>query len=96
MSTANVVVNGIDNVMDYSYQVWGNGYASNSGSPGVWTSQTSDVPEASTWALTLIGFGGLGFAGYRRAYLKSATALFAEVETGRLSLITLKKTGDAR
>jgi hypothetical protein len=25
----------------------------------------SGVPEASTWAMMLIGFGGLGFAGYR-------------------------------
>jgi hypothetical protein len=25
------------------------------------------VPESSTWAMMLIGFGGLGFAGYRRA-----------------------------
>ncbi len=24
------------------------------------------VPEASTWAMMLIGFAGLGFAGYRR------------------------------
>jgi hypothetical protein len=24
------------------------------------------VPEPSTWALLLIGFGGLGFTGYRR------------------------------
>jgi hypothetical protein len=23
------------------------------------------VPEASTWAMMLIGFAGLGFAGYR-------------------------------
>jgi hypothetical protein len=25
------------------------------------------VPELSTWAMMLLGFGGLGFAGYRRA-----------------------------
>jgi hypothetical protein len=24
------------------------------------------VPEASTWAMMLVGFAGLGFAGYRR------------------------------
>jgi len=27
----------------------------------------SAVPEASTWAMMLLGFAGLGFAGYRRA-----------------------------
>jgi hypothetical protein len=25
------------------------------------------VPEPSTWAMMLLGFAGLGFAGYRRA-----------------------------
>jgi hypothetical protein len=25
------------------------------------------VPEPSTWAMMLIGFAGLGYAGYRRA-----------------------------
>ena len=27
----------------------------------------SPVPEPSTWAMMLVGFAGLGFAGYRRA-----------------------------
>jgi hypothetical protein len=27
----------------------------------------SVVPEPSTWAMMLMGFAGLGFAGYRRA-----------------------------
>ena len=27
----------------------------------------SPVPEASTWAMMLLGFAGFGFAGYRRA-----------------------------
>jgi hypothetical protein len=27
----------------------------------------SSVPEASTWAMMLVGFAGLGFAGYRKA-----------------------------
>ena len=28
---------------------------------------TLPVPESSTWAMMLIGFAGLGFAGYRKA-----------------------------
>jgi hypothetical protein len=39
---------------------------------------TSGVPETSTWAMMLLGFAGLGFAGYRRAkstsFAASATA----------------------
>jgi hypothetical protein len=27
----------------------------------------SVVPESSTWAMLLLGFAGLGFAGYRQA-----------------------------
>ena len=27
---------------------------------------TADTPEPSTWAMMLLGFAGLGFAGYRR------------------------------
>ena len=30
-------------------------------------SVTPAVPEPSTWALMLLGFAGLGFAGYRRS-----------------------------
>jgi uncharacterized membrane protein len=31
------------------------------------------VPEPSTWAMMLLGFAGLGFAGYRRAKRGHAT-----------------------
>jgi len=31
------------------------------------------VPEASTWAMMLLGFAGLGYAGYRRARAGRAT-----------------------
>jgi hypothetical protein len=31
------------------------------------------VPEPSTWALMLLGFAGLGFAGYRRSAKAVAT-----------------------
>jgi hypothetical protein len=31
------------------------------------SSDPSLIPEPSTWAMMLIGFAGLGFAGYRKA-----------------------------
>jgi hypothetical protein len=37
----------------------------------------TSVPEASTWAMMLAGFAGLGFAGYRKAR-SGRTALFAD------------------
>ena len=33
---------------------------------------TVNVPEPSTWALMVLGFAGLGFAGYRRARFSRA------------------------
>jgi hypothetical protein len=39
---------------------------------GVTFSQESAVPEPSTWAMMLVGFSGLGFAGYRRARKRAA------------------------
>jgi hypothetical protein len=36
-------------------------------SPGVGNGLASGVPELSTWAMMLIGFAGLGFAGYRQS-----------------------------
>jgi hypothetical protein len=33
------------------------------------TPVTGSVPEASTWAMMLLGFAGLGYTGYRRARL---------------------------
>ena len=30
-------------------------------------SQIASAPEPSTWAMMLVGFAGLGYAGYRRA-----------------------------
>ncbi|MGP7985334.1 PEPxxWA-CTERM sorting domain-containing protein [Rhodoblastus sp.] len=29
---------------------------------------SSAVPEPATWAMMLLGFAGLGFAGYRRSW----------------------------
>jgi hypothetical protein len=34
---------------------------------GTMTPITTSIPEPSTWAMMLIGFAGLGYAGYRRA-----------------------------
>jgi hypothetical protein len=34
------------------------------------------VPEASTWAMMILGFLGLGFLGYRRSSAKNSTASF--------------------
>jgi len=47
-------------------------------SPGIGNG-VSAVPEPSTWAMMLIGFAGLGFAGYRSAK-KSGAALAATPE----------------
>jgi hypothetical protein len=44
-----------------------------SGVPGEWT-VTAAVPEPSTWAMMILGFGGVGFMAYRR---KSKPALLA-------------------
>ncbi len=35
------------------------------------------VPEPSTWAMMLVGFAGLGFAGYRSARRQAAVAFRA-------------------
>jgi hypothetical protein len=40
-------------------------------------SSISSVPEISTWAMLLLGFGGLGFAGYRRSGATGRTMFVA-------------------
>jgi PEP-CTERM motif-containing protein len=35
------------------------------------------VPEPSTWAMMLLGFAGLGFAGYRKAKSGQTSPLVA-------------------
>ena len=48
-------------------------FAANPGAFGVGTFTLTAVPEASTWALMLIGFAGLGMAGYRASQKRAAT-----------------------
>jgi hypothetical protein len=47
---------------------WGSGIDADS-----FTVEISGVPEASTWAMMLLGFGGLGFAAFRQA--RNATTI---------------------
>jgi hypothetical protein len=54
----------------------GEGWYNNTGAIEVTVNGGSTVPEASTWALMLVGFAGLGFAGYRKAR-RSRPAVFA-------------------
>ena len=44
-------------------------------SAGIGNSPVSGVPEPSTWALMLIGFAGIGFAGYCRAAYRPLRAI---------------------
>jgi PEP-CTERM motif len=43
------------------------------GESATFTAATSAIPEPSTWAMMLIAFAGLGYAGYRRARAAHAT-----------------------
>jgi hypothetical protein len=56
------------------YAEAGGGYFYTAGETGTVTVTpiTSGVPEPSTWAMMLLGFAGLGYAGYRRAREPSA------------------------
>lgn len=56
------------NVGEYTY-TWGVGVHADS-----LTINVGDVPEPSTWAMMLLGFAGLGFAGYRKAKQAAVTA----------------------
>jgi hypothetical protein len=55
-------------VGEYTY-TWGVG-----GHADSLTIRVGDVPEPSSWAMTLLGFAGLGFAGYRKAKQAAVTA----------------------
>ena len=49
-------------------------YSTVTGGDLIASTPTTGVPEPSTWAMMLIGFAGLGFAGYRRASKARAIA----------------------
>ena len=51
-------------------------YVEGNGAPSVLEFSTA-APEPATWAMMLLGFAGLGFAGYRRT--KKSDATFAAV-----------------
>jgi PEP-CTERM motif len=43
------------------------GNAANSGAEGITGGDVPTIPEPSTWAMMLLGFAGLGYAGFRKA-----------------------------
>jgi hypothetical protein len=47
-------------------------YTSNPGGFGVGHFTLTPIPEPSTWAMLLVGFAGLAYAGYRRAAVSPA------------------------
>jgi hypothetical protein len=74
--------------LDVGFNLWNNGngsytgfIAGNSpaaGQPIIYLGETgalTAVPEASTWAMMLAGFGGLGFAAFYRSRRSSVSAL---------------------
>ena len=55
----------------------GNAYGESTSNPvggGVGTFTLTAVPEASPWAMMLLGFGGLGIAGFRASQKRAAAA----------------------
>ena len=50
-----------------SFPTSGGAFVLTSVGESTFTAATSAIPEPSTWAMMLIGFAGLGYAGYRRA-----------------------------
>jgi hypothetical protein len=44
----------------------GNGCLADTGPTHVWAPIAAGVPEPSTWAMTILGFAGVGFMAYRR------------------------------
>ena len=56
-----------------SFATTGGAFVLTSAGDATFTASTNAIPEPSTWAMMLIGFAGLGYAGYRRARAAHAT-----------------------
>jgi hypothetical protein len=56
-----------------SFTTTGGALVLTSAGEATFTAASSAIPEPSSWAMMLIGFGGLGYAGYRRARAARAT-----------------------
>lgn len=82
------VANPSNPALDLGFNLWSNGGASYTGflagnsptlgGPIIYNSYNgaftvSAVPEPSTWAMLMLGFAGLGFAGYRRSKARSVS-----------------------
>jgi hypothetical protein len=57
----------------FSFPTTGGAFVLTSVGDVTFTAATTVVPEPSSWAMMLIGFAGLGYAGYRRARAAHAT-----------------------
>jgi PEP-CTERM motif len=55
---------------DYGVVVWADGAGDYTSSIGL----SLTAPEPSTWSMMILGFAGLGFAGYRKSHKAAAIA----------------------
>ncbi len=58
-----------------TYEQTAGGVSSTGGFFSAFSTVAVAVPEPSTWAMLLIGFGAIGYAGYRSAQKKTAAAI---------------------
>ncbi len=56
-----------------SYATTGGAFVLTTVGDATFSAATTAIPEPSSWAMMLIGFAGLGYAGYRRARAANAT-----------------------
>jgi hypothetical protein len=63
--TAGITTNAL--AIDFTRFPVGSNFVNGAVDIGQSTASFSVVPETSTWAMMLLGFVGLGFAGYRKA-----------------------------